>query len=84
MGARAEKEITKIKIMPDYEFLKVDKVWKRSMTVIIEMLPTLKPYEKIEIMVDQNGRPGFIIIGRQSKIVVSDQDTKNVKFKSND
>jgi hypothetical protein len=45
------------------------------------MLPTLKPHEKMEIIADQNGKPGIILISRQSRMVVGDQEIKHVRFK---
>ena len=38
---------------------------------IIELLRTLNPHERIEIVKDQNGTPDYYIINRSQKMVLS-------------
>lgn len=52
----------------------VDQFLKGSTSeiIIIKEIRTLKPYEKITIVADANGKPGQYLIIRSSKGVLSD------------
>lgn len=47
-------------------------------TKIIDMLRTLKPFERIEIVADANGKPGYFLVTRTSKMVLA-IDNKYIK-----
>jgi len=38
---------------------------------IIDHLRSLRPYERIEIIADQQGRPNYFIVHRSVKVVVN-------------
>jgi len=52
--------------MPD-EFAKVTPAQRQ----LLEILSSLKPYERVEITADKDGKPDTFLVHRSSKMVIS-------------